>query len=206
MSWETHHDIIIMKANKQLGLTKRTCHFVKNITQKRTLYITLVRSLLQHCGEIWGPNAITAANKFEPIQKKAVKWILGEVNRKYSKNEYYTRLYKLNLLPIYEFFSVKKLKLFHSIIHETSYLKMPSYIVQSRVSRSSSNRHKYSLSHDVKLPTVRPFGSSFFPSTIELWNPLPESVKNCPVTDQFLIELKAYYWQQIMSHFELEPD
>ena len=73
MSWEEQQDKIIMKASRQLGLIRRTCHFIKNIAQKHSLYIALVRSLLEHWGEIWGPNVVTAVNKFEPIQKKAVK-------------------------------------------------------------------------------------------------------------------------------------
>ena len=67
-------------------MTKRICYFVKNVSQKRSLYITLVRSLFEHCGEIWGPNPVIliAKNKIEPLQKRAVKWILGEMNKKYN--------------------------------------------------------------------------------------------------------------------------
>ena len=52
MIWKKQPDKIIMKANRQLGLIRRTCHFIRNITQKRSLYIALVRSLFEHCGEI----------------------------------------------------------------------------------------------------------------------------------------------------------
>ena len=50
--------------------------FRKNIAQKRSLYIATVRSLFENCREIWGPNVAT--DKFELMQKKAVKWILAE--------------------------------------------------------------------------------------------------------------------------------
>ena len=98
MTWERHQDNIITKANRQLGMTRRTCHFVKNIAQKRSLYTVIVRSLFEHCGEIRGPNLVTIINKFEPIQKKAVKWILAEGNKKYSEQEYHSKLHKLELL------------------------------------------------------------------------------------------------------------
>ena len=39
MSWEKQQDKIIMKANRQLGLIRRTCHFIRNITQKRSLVV-----------------------------------------------------------------------------------------------------------------------------------------------------------------------
>ena len=68
-------------------------------------------SPLKHCGEIWGPNAVVAQNQFEPIQKRAVKWILSESNRRYNEAEYMNQLKALNLLPI----QLKKLRLFYRI-------------------------------------------------------------------------------------------
>ena len=44
ISRDMQHDSVITKASRQLGLLMRTCHFVKNQNQKRTLYITLVKS------------------------------------------------------------------------------------------------------------------------------------------------------------------
>ena len=84
-------------------MIRRTCHFVKNIAQKHSLYIAIVRSLFEHCGEIWGLNVVTTINKFEPIQKKAVKSILAEGNKKYSEQEYHSKLHKLELLPLHYF-------------------------------------------------------------------------------------------------------
>ena len=60
ITWDSHHNYIISRASRQLGLLKRTCHFIKNQSQKRAHYITLVRRLFEHCGEIWGPNAVVA--------------------------------------------------------------------------------------------------------------------------------------------------
>ena len=100
ITWDSHQNSITSKASRQLGLLKRTCHVIKNQSQKRALYITLVRSLFEHCGEIWGPNAVVAQNQFEPIQKRAAKWILSESNRRYNEAEYMNKLKALNLLPI----------------------------------------------------------------------------------------------------------
>ena len=105
---------------------------------------SIVRSLFEHCGEIWGPNVATAINKFEPIQKRAIKWILAEGNKNYSEQEYHSKLHKLELLPLPYFFAVKKLKLFHSIVNETSCIRMPAYIKRS--SRTTDNRYNYKIS------------------------------------------------------------
>lgn len=155
---------------------------------------------------MWGPNAVAAKNKFEPIQKRAIKWILGETNRTYNEQEYHTKLYRLDLLPLSDFFVVKKLKLFHAIVNETSHIIMPDYIIRKRNSRTADNSYNYAISSEVKLPIVRVFGSSFFPSCIELWNLLPNVVKCIQSPSQFLVELKSHIWQQIISKYELEPD
>ena len=114
LSWEPQHKAIISKASRQLGLLIRTCHFIHNQSQKRSLYITLIRSIFDHCGEHWGPNYIVSnnINKFEPIQKRVVKWILNELHKNYTKREYFEKLSRLNLLPIHNYFSIKKLNFF----------------------------------------------------------------------------------------------
>ena len=70
LNWDIQQATIVSKANKQLGLLMRICHFVKNYDQKRSLYMALIRSLFEHCGEMWAPNTIIADQNFEPIQKK----------------------------------------------------------------------------------------------------------------------------------------
>ena len=39
LNWDIQQATIISKANKQLGLLMRTCHFVKNYNQKRSLFV-----------------------------------------------------------------------------------------------------------------------------------------------------------------------
>ena len=53
LNWEPQQKAIIAKASRQLGLLIRTCYFINNQTQKRSLYITLVRSVFEHCRELW---------------------------------------------------------------------------------------------------------------------------------------------------------
>ena len=55
---------------------------------------------------------------------------------------------------------------------------MPAYIIKKRSSRATHNRYNYEISPDIKLPIIRSFGSSFFPSSIELRNCLPLETKS----------------------------
>ena len=56
----------------------------------------IVRSLFEHCGELWAPVEYVAANKFEPIQKRAVKWITSKQSSFLNESDYYNTLKKLD--------------------------------------------------------------------------------------------------------------
>ena len=207
LKWDSHINEIVGKATRQLGLIKRTCHFIRSTTQKKQLYISLVRSLFEHCGEIWGPiNNCSQLNRLESIQRRAVKWILGESHLKYSVYEYHLRLMKLELLPLPDFFAVKKLKLFYLIVNDLSPLKLPSYIIKSGRLRSDNNNVNYSISASMKQPLVSAFHSSYFTSSITLWNSLNTEIKNLACYRSFLNSLNDFYWKSIREKLELEPD
>ena len=70
-----------------LGLTKCTCHFLVKSRTERTLCLTLVRSQFEHCSVIWRPLTQNKLDKFESIQKNAIKWILNEEFVGYSDND-----------------------------------------------------------------------------------------------------------------------
>ena len=92
LSWNAHVDKISSKANKILGLVKRTCRGLNNATTLRTLYCALVRSHLDYCTVVWSPRCV---DKLERIQRRATKLILK------TDNEYDTRRERLNLLSLF---------------------------------------------------------------------------------------------------------
>ena len=87
------------------------------------------------------------------------------------------KLKALNLLPIQHYFQLKKLRLFYRIRKDSIGIDMPDYVVQHRLATyASNNRHKLSVTTNIIQPIVRPFGNSFYPSTIAIWNSLPNSI------------------------------
>ena len=84
LSWQKQWESLISSARSRLGLTKRTCNFIKNRRQRLILYKTMVSSIFQHCAEVWRPVLPTAIAKFEAVQKRAVKWIFMEDYEHYS--------------------------------------------------------------------------------------------------------------------------
>ena len=91
LSWNSHLDSITAKANKALGLVKRTCMDFKDFTRLRTLYRSLVRPLPKYSCETWNPQTQRNYNRIEAIQRRATKFIL-----KYNE-DYNIRLKRLDL-------------------------------------------------------------------------------------------------------------
>lgn len=91
LNWNSHIDIIVSKANRMLGLIKRTCRGLDDSNTLRTLYCALVRSNVEYCSVVWSPYTKKNTEKLEKVQKRATKFIL--------KTE--DRLKKLNLINFY---------------------------------------------------------------------------------------------------------
>ena len=91
LSWNSYIDSITAKANKALGLVKRTCMDFKDITRLRILYRSLVRPLPKYSCETWNPKTQRNYNRIEAIQRRATKFIL-----KYNE-DYNIRLKRLDL-------------------------------------------------------------------------------------------------------------
>ncbi|CAB3990815.1 Hypothetical predicted protein, partial [Paramuricea clavata] len=53
--WNSHIQMITAKANKMLGLLKRTCPLLTETKIRRSLYLSLVQSKLCYGTEIWSP-------------------------------------------------------------------------------------------------------------------------------------------------------
>ena len=89
----------------------RTCHFTTNKNQTRSFYLTLVRSIFEHCSVIWSPQQASNVAKFDIIQKRAIKWIDGHPFECYTKEEFFKKQRNYNILPMELRFRLNDLKL-----------------------------------------------------------------------------------------------
>lgn len=63
-----------------------------SIEEKKTLYVSLVKSQVLYCLQIWHPRLIKI---LEQVQRRATKFILNDYELDYKK-----QLIKLNMLPL----------------------------------------------------------------------------------------------------------
>ena len=69
LSWNQHITQIVSKANKMLGLLRRTCPLLTDRVARRTLYLSLVKSQLGYATEVWSPSQFTNKTYLERIQR-----------------------------------------------------------------------------------------------------------------------------------------
>ena len=200
LNWATHHDILLSKATNIFNLVRRTCHFVKNTHKKRTLYLTLVRSLFEHGSNVWNPHNSTSINKFESFQKRCIKWILNEQFISYSEEDYLFKLRELDILPLKEKFTYTDLVTFHKIVHNCIPISLPSTIVvghsRTRYATSNSDHLTYTLGENT-LINKHVLGHDFFIRCLHDWNSLPLTLRESSSVNNFGLELKKWLWNRL---------
>lgn len=164
LTWTTHHNQIVSKAYRVLGLIRRS--FSTNIIEiKKQLYLSLVRSHLVYCSVLWRPYQIKDILLLERVQRRATKYILNDY-----KSNYRSRLEKLSLLPLMYMFEL------YDIMFAVKSFKNPAPhfdIYQWITFRNQGTRScaAYKLTHTrSRLNSLRHF---YFNRLPRLWNSLP---------------------------------
>ena len=218
LKWNTHHDILLSKATNIFNLVRRTCHFVNNTRKKRTLYLTLIRSLFEHGSNVWSPQNYTSINKFEIFQKRCIKWILNEQFISYSEELYFSKLKELDIFPLKEKFIYNDLVTFHKIVHHLIPLSLPSTIIighsRTRSGTSNMDHLTYTIDENTSI-NKQVLSHDFFIRCLSKWNPLPLSVRKTSAVITFGSLLKTWLWSKLTQSFDndlaeydlpIEPD
>ena len=107
-----------------LGLLKRTC-LLRNITVRRTLYLTLVRSQLCYASEIWSPQTVKLRSRVESVQRRASAWIRNYQNGEFA---YQQRLKIVNLLLLCYEREICNLKFLFKALFRSTDLDVNSFV------------------------------------------------------------------------------
>ena len=166
LSWDSHIYEITAKANKLLGLLKRTCPFLTDVSVRRTLYLSLVKSNLCYACEVWSPYIFSQKTKIERVQRRATRWILKAGKGDSSYNE---RLVDLNLLPLCYDREIKDLMLFYKALYGISDLNVHNYVSFVTHNHSRLCRNPNLL---LKTPLCKTttYQNSYFNRFVKLWN------------------------------------
>ena len=102
LSWDKRYKSISARAYKVLGLIRRTIASTHSTSTLVTLYISMVRSQLLYCTQLWRPHLMKDILTLEQIQRRATKYLLNDYTSSYK-----TRLVKLRILPLMYLFELQ---------------------------------------------------------------------------------------------------
>ena len=207
MKWDHQISRLCSQASQKLGMLRRNCYFVRDVRRGRTLYLTLVRSIFNHCVVVWRPTNVTLANKIESIQKKGIKWILNEEEVSYAdKTLYFRKCKELKILPMNMRFDFCDLIMLHKIIRGYMPISLPNYISfftgKSRL--RFCHLDKLSLVSSI-IPrtcagqgtTTNALANSFFYRSHLLWNMLPIEIRSIETISKFKVALEIHLFQKM---------
>ena len=193
LSWNEHYSHISAKAYKSLGLIKRIFGNNKQVSVRKCLYLTLVRSQLGYSSVIWRPRFIKDIIALERIQRRATKFVLSDYH-----SDYKTRLIKLKLLPLMAWFEYIDIMFFiTSLHHRSDRFDILRYVtITSHCTRSSD---KVTLQHTFSRSCLS--HHFYFNRLPRLWNALPFIDINNPINSIRRV-VKRILWSNFLNNFK----
>ena len=77
LTWSKHVLNRCARANKLLGYVKRCAGEISNVRARRSLYLSLVRSVFGYSSQVWSPQTVILMQRVERVQRRATKYILN---------------------------------------------------------------------------------------------------------------------------------
>ena len=158
-------------------------HFSKDILNK--LYCTYIRPLLENASEVRDGCTQTDTNRLEHIQLTAARIVTGlpvfaSVNSLYLETGWESSA---------ESRKNKKLSLMYKTVNNGAPLYL-SDLLPRRVEAASNYNLRNSQNFGIPFTRLCSFETSFFPSTIRLWNNLDNPTRNATSLLQFKRSLR----------------
>ena len=174
LSWSAHIDSICNKARKLIGLLYRRFYADLESDKLLEMYKLLVRPHLEYAAPVWDPHLVKDTSNLERVQKFGLRMCMKNWDASYHD------LLDMSQMPTLENRRLYlKLCTLFKIAHGSFYF--PSNVVAPQPSR---HVHVLPLLHQPFAHT-NSFKSSFFPSTISVWNNLPVDALTAPSTYSF---------------------
>jgi hypothetical protein len=197
LKFSKHIETQVNKANKLLGMIRRTFEYLDAPTVKK-LFTSLVRPHLEFMNIAWTPQLVRDQDLLEQVQRRATRLIPG-----FKEYDYEQRLRLLNL-PSLAFRRLRgdmidTYKFTHGI-----YTSQP--ILQAAPESSITRGHKFKL---LKVRSKTKIRANFYSNRItESWNNLSDHIVNAPSVNAFKNRLDAA-WSEHMydarAHHPIKP-
>ena len=185
LTWATHVEKVIKKITPYIGAVRRLRHYVNQKTIK-LIYYSYINSQLTYCLPVWGAAPDTYMNALRILQNKFIKYMRFLPPLTPSVELYSTEILSLSQLAIYE-----------SIL--TIY-KMANGLLKCNVGTAivfETSGVNTRNSRNIKLPqfTMSLSQKSLFYRGVNLYNQIPNELKNIKNISNFKMGLKKYVYE-----------
>ena len=172
MKFNTHINLATKKANSICTFLKRNIRSCP-IKVKEKAYMSLVRPITEYAAIVWDPFTKENIQKLEQVQRRAARFVLSD----YGQNSSVTAmLEKLGWESLQQRRARAKATYMYRIVNNLVDIPGHQYLKPSP---------RQELKFIQIQPRIDAYKYSFFPSTIEIWNKLPQVVKLLPEIDTF---------------------
>jgi len=197
LSWNRHIDTITAKANKTMGMIKRTCGYNANPSMTKKLYLTLVRCKLEYSSQTWSVQTKRNLTLIEAVQRRSTKYILGRLD----SQDYKQRLESLDILPLSYRREILDIKFLFKAFQSEIDIDIMNYITIARNStREGIDGTK------LQLPTFKTesYAHSYFIRIVPIWNQLPTDLRAEDNISSFHRNLPNFYKSKFSQHFQCD--
>ena len=171
LKWNTHINKTAQRANTTSAFLHRNIRTCPRKI-KHLAYTTLVRPILEYVSIIWDPHTKSNTLKLETVQRRSARRIMQNYNRHASVT---TMLQHLDLPTLQQRRRHSKIIMLYRIRHQLANVPTTNYITPA-----TRNTQHYNLPY----ARTEVYKSSFFPSTIKLWNNLQPAIINSTTIPQ----------------------
>jgi len=191
LSWNHHYNLILGKAYKFLGIIQRS--FTTNsVPVKKKLYISLIRSQLLYCSQVWHPFLIKDISLLEHAQRRATKYISDNYQSSYK-----SRLLSLKLLPLMYIYEINDIMFFiKSYKSPSDHFKISDYIKFSN--RNTRSGTSFKMTHI--RSSSNPPQNSYFCGLLHPWNSLLQIDLTLPIST-IKSKLISFLWNHFTENF-----
>ena len=190
--------MIVAKANRLLGFIRRSCAGIVGSVALLRLYCSLVRLHFCYCSQLWAPQSVIR-NLFlvEKVQRRATRFIL----KNSSNLSYKDRLIKLKLLPLNYWLEYLDLVFFFKYLHGHVDLTRSFNYYFSFVT-SQTRQACSGLNLKINNNRISTFRDYYFNRIVNLWNNIPNDVRQAQSIDSFKRKLKSFYFERLLNVFD----
>ena len=192
LNFKDHINSVTSDTNRICGIIRRSIGFNAPTSVKLQLYVSLCRSKLETCSQLWSPQTKCDVLSVESVQRKMTKYITN-----YEDLSYTDRCFVLNILPLSFRREIADLTFLYKCIHRLIDVDFTDVLIFS-----SPSHTRFSEENILKVQRARTesFKLSYFNRAIFLWNRLPSEIRCCTSLNTFKLKLTNFYMLKLRSY------